>query len=120
MDLLQSILQVVAGLGILNVWILRFRKSTPFRGGSAGNMTEEFANYGLPKSSVYVIGFLKIISALGLLGGLIIHSLVTPSAILLAFLMLGALGMHVKVDDPVKKSMPAASMFFISVLILIL
>jgi hypothetical protein len=117
MNYLQDILQIVAGLGILNVWLLRFRKKTDYRGGNARSMTEEFAHYGLPGWSVYWIGFLKISAALGLLGGLIIHSLVLPSAFLLAALMVGALAMHIKVQDPAKKSLPALSMLVICLLI---
>lgn len=117
MEYAQYALQVIAGLGILNVWLLRFRRHTPYRGGEASTMTEEFAHYGLPTGSVYLVGFLKIVSALGLLGGLIIHSLVLPSALLLAALMLGALAMHLKVKDPAKKSIPAVTMLVISLFI---
>jgi hypothetical protein len=117
MDILQNLLQVVAALGILNVWLLRFRQSTPYRGGAARNMSEEFAHYGLPGWSLYLVGFLKIIAALGLLGGLRIHSLVVPSALLLSFLMAGALLMHIKVKDPAKKSVPAISVLVISLAI---
>lgn len=117
MEYVQYALQIVAGVGILNVWLLRFRRSTPYRGGNADNMTQEFTHYGLPDGSVYLIGFLKIVSALGLLGGLIIHSLILPSALLLSALMLGALAMHLKVKDPTKKFVPAGIMLVISLLI---
>jgi len=120
MQYLQDALQILAGLGILNVWLLRFRQKTPYRGGDATSMTEEFKNYGLPDASVYIVGFLKIISAAGLIAGLIIPSLVNPSAILLALLMIGALSMHLKVKDPVKKSLPATAMLSLCILILLL
>ena len=38
--LLQSI-QLVIALGLLNVWLLRFHKSTAYRGGEAKNLIEE-------------------------------------------------------------------------------
>jgi len=110
MEIFQYSLQLVAGLGILNVWILRFSQSTTYRGGDASNMKEEFASYGLPSWCVYLIGFLKISSALGLIVGIFVPLLIVPSAILLALLMLGALAMHVKVSDPLKKMIPALSM----------
>lgn len=120
MEYLQNFLQIVAGLGILNVWLLRFHKTTPYRGGSAQNMKEEFAHYGLPVAAVYLVGFFKIAAALGLLVGLMVDSLVLPAALLLAALMAGALLMHLKVKDPAKKSMPAFSLLVISLLIAVL
>ena len=83
-------------------------------------MKEEFAHYGLPILSVYVIGFLKIISAAGLLTGIFIAPLVLPSAILLAALMLGAVSMHAKVSDPIKKSVPALCLLAMTLLIALL
>ena len=67
-------------------------------------MSEEFVVYGLPTVAVYIIGFLKIVSAIGLLAGIFLQSFVIPSAILLAALMIGAFGMHLKIKDPLKKS----------------
>lgn len=40
--------QTVVALGIFNVWILRFRKITNWRGGNAKSLTEECQVYGLP------------------------------------------------------------------------
>lgn len=119
MEYFQYALQIIAGLGILNVWLLRRDKPTPYRGGNASSMTKEFANYGLPNWSVYVVGFLKIVSALGLLIGLFFQPLVVPSALLLTALMLGALGMHLKVNDPFLKSVPALTMLSMTVIILL-
>ena len=115
MEYTQNLLQLIAGLGILNVWLLRFNKSTPYRGGNASSMKEEFSSYGLPAWSVYVIGFLKVTAVLGLLLGLFIPALAVPSAGLLGALMIGALGMHLKVGDPLVKSMPAISMLALCV-----
>lgn len=115
MEYTQNLLQLIAGLGILNVWLLRFNKSTPYRGGNASSMQEEFSKYGLPAWSVYLIGFLKVTAALGLLVGLFIPALAVPSAGLLGVLMIGALGMHLKVSDPLVKSVPAISMLALCV-----
>lgn len=52
-----TIIQLVIALGILNVWLLRFGKTTAWRGGAAKNMKEEFAVYGLPSWSVGVTDF---------------------------------------------------------------
>ena len=117
---LQYLLQIVAGLGILNVWLLRFSQGTEYRGGMATNMNEEFVSYGLPPVAVYIVGFLKIVSAIGLVAGIFLPTLVVPSAILLAALMIGALGMHLKIKDPFKKSIPALTVLTLCVAILLL
>ena len=113
-------LQLIAGLGIYNVWLLRFNQSTPYRGGRARNLREEFTEYGLPAVAVYIIGFLKLASATGLIIGCFFPGLVVPSATLLALLMLGALIMHVKVKDPISRSVPALIMLALCLAILLL
>ena len=117
---LQYLLQIVAGLGIFNVWLLRFDQDTEYRGGNASNMREEFVVYGLPTVALYIIGFLKIVSAIGLIAGIFLPLLIAPSAILLAALMIGALVMHFKIKDPFKRSIPALIMLTLCVVILLL
>jgi len=115
MDTIQHLLQLIAGLGILNVWLLRYNQGTAYRGGTAADMKTEFAHYGLPNWSVYLIGGLKITAALALILGVYFESLITPFASLLALLMLGALLMHLKVKDPFKKSIPALVMLVLCI-----
>ena len=117
---LQYLLQIVAGLGIFNVWLLRFGQDTVYRGGNSSNMREEFVVYGLPTVALYIVGLLKILSAIGLIAGIFLPSLIAPSAILLAALMIGALVMHFKIRDPFKKSIPALIMLTLCVAILLL
>ena len=109
--------QIIVALGLLNVWLLRFGKSTAYRGGAARSMPEEFAAYGLPAWSTYVIGILKVASALCLIAGLWLPRIVLPAALLIVVLMLGALAMHLKVQDPLKKSLPALVMLILSAII---
>jgi len=111
------ILQIIVALGLLNVWLLRFGRNTAYRGGEARSMPEEFAAYGLPAWSTYVIGVLKVGAALCLIAGLWLHAIVLPAALLICVLMLGALAMHLKIRDPLKKSLPALFMLTLSVLI---
>jgi len=118
METIVQICQILVGCGLLNVWLLRFNKSTAYRGGSAANMLEEFAAYGLPAWSCYLVGLLKVASAFALLAGLIYPALVLPAAGVVAILMAGALAMHVKVGDPVKKSLPALSVLILSLVII--
>lgn len=120
MQNIKLLLQVVIALGILNVWLLRFNKPTAWRGASATNLKEEFAAYGLPTAAFYLIGFLKVLCALLLLAALWIPVLAMPAASLIALLMLGAIAMHVKIGDPIKKSLPAATMLVLSSLVVIL
>lgn len=110
MNALLITVQIVIALGIVNVWLVRFRKPTAYRGGSARNMKEEFEAYGLSESSMRVIGALKLALATLLVAGIWVPSLVLPAAIGMAALMLGAVGMHVKVKDPVVRAVPALCM----------
>lgn len=117
METLVAICQVLVGCGLLNVWLLRFNKPTGYRGSTAANMVEEFAAYGLPKWSCYVVGFLKVGSAFILLAGLAYPLPVLPAAILIAALMAGAVAMHLKVGDPFKKSVPALAVLVLCAVI---
>jgi hypothetical protein len=100
-------LQLVVALGILNVWLFRAGKATPFRGGDARSLREEFAAYGLPFWFMCVVGVLKVGLALSLVAAVWIHRLAQPAALSLGLLMLGAFVMHLKVKDPIKKALPA-------------
>lgn len=111
------ICQIVAALGLLNVWLLRSSQATPYRGGEARSMREEFQAYGLPAWFTWVIGALKIGVAIALIAGVWFPALVLPAALLLSILMLGALAMHVKVHDPLKKSLPALGMLTLALII---
>jgi len=119
METLVQICQIVVGCGLLNVWLLRFNKATAYRGGSASSMLEEFASYGLPAWSCYLVGFLKVASAFALLAGLLYPVLILPAASVVAALMAGAIAMHIKVADPLKKSLPALAMLTLSLLMVL-
>ena len=120
METIVQICQIVVGCGLLNVWLLRFNKPTAYRGSSAANMLEEFAAYGLPAWSCYLVGFLKVTSAFALLAGLLptLSFVVLPAAVIIAVLMAGAVAMHLKVGDPIKKSVPALSVLILCAIII--
>jgi hypothetical protein len=113
-SLLFVIVQVVVAIGLLNVWLVRSKKETAYRGGNAKNIIEEFAAYGLPLWFCYLIGFMKVSAAFVLIIGIWIPGLALPAAALLLVLMLGAVSMHIKVKDPVKKALPAAIMVLLN------
>ena len=117
---IPSVLQIIVGLGLLNVWLLRRGSSTEYRGGEARSLREEFRVYGLPEIAFYVVGALKIGAALILIAGVWISLPVRLAAGVVAALMIGALVMHVKVGDPLRKSVPAAVMLLLSSAILLL
>ena len=105
-----TVLQVVVGLGLLNVWLLRAGSSTEYRGGDAKTLKEEFHAYGLPDFAFYVVGALKIAAGLVLVAGVWLDLPVRAAAGVVALLMVGALSMHLKAGDPAKRSLPAALM----------
>ncbi len=120
MEYLRIICQILIAAGIFNVWILRYNKSTAYRGGGAHNMLEEFQVYGLPAWFMKVVGFLKILLAVLLIIGIWVPVVVNPAAIGMALLMIGAIAMHIKVKDHLKKALPAFIMLILSVLVIIL
>ena len=113
------ICQIVAAAGLLNVWLLRANRPTEYRGADAKNMREEFAAYGLPAWMVAVVGVLKVGAALALVAGIWYRLLVLPAALLICVLMLGALAMHFRIHDPLRKSAPAAGMLALALVIVL-
>ena len=114
MKIVGKIAQTAAALWIFNVWFNRFNKDTGYRGGDATNMVEEFEEYGLSKNTMYAVGGIKVSLASLMLLGLGYPKLVRPASAGLATFMLGAIGMHVKVKDPIKRSLPAIAVFSLS------
>jgi uncharacterized membrane protein YphA (DoxX/SURF4 family) len=108
------ILQVIVGVGLLNVWLLRRNSATAYRGGAAQNLKDEFATYGLPAPMYYIVGGLKIVCGVLLLVGLAYPPVVLPAAAVVAVLMAGAVAMHLKVGDAVSKYIPATLMLAMS------
>lgn len=117
MDTLINLLQLIVGLGILNVWLLRFNQKTPYRGCDAASLKAEFSAYGLPEWSFYCIGFLKVVSAILLIVAIWIPYLALPASAVIALLMLGAVIMHLKVHDSWKKALPAFVVLVLSLII---
>ena len=109
-------IQIVIALGLLNVWLLRANLPSIYRGGDSKTIREEFTVYGLPGWFCSLVGLLKVSSALALLIGLWIPALVLPASIIILSLMLGAVLMHAKVRDPIIKTLPAAAMLILSLI----
>ncbi len=120
MDYLEIILKIVVALSIFNVWLLRGNKSTPFRGGNANSIKEEFAVYGLPGWVMVVVGTIKVVLALVLLVSIYYPAVEMIGALGLAAMMLGAVSMHLKVKDSFKKTYPALLFLVLSLVIYLL
>ena len=118
MDYLIWIVKIILFISIVNVWLFRFNKETPWRGGQAKSMKDEFKTYGLSETMMYLIGGLKLVAALLLLISIWVPSLTLYGAGTMAILMVGAIIMHIKVSDPLKKSFPAFSFLVLSLVLL--
>ncbi len=113
-NVIGKIAQTAAALWIVNVWTLRFNRDTGYRGGGATNMKEEFEVYGLSQPVMYAVGATKMGLASAMLVGLVKPQLTRPASAGLATLMLGAIGMHIRAGDSVKRYLPALSVFSLS------
>ncbi|SHH60496.1 DoxX family protein [Winogradskyella jejuensis] len=108
MEYLITVLKLIVGLSLLNVWLLQRDKNTKWRGGNASTLSEEFKVYGLSPYMFKIVGGLKIILAIGLLLSIYYTSFASICAIGLAILLTGSIAMHLKIKDPLFKSFPAA------------
>lgn len=117
---LRIVLQLFVALGVLNVWLLRANKPSPYRGGDARNLREEFPAYGLPGATMYLVGAIKLLLALALIAGIWFPVLIRPAAIGMGLMMLGAVAMHLKIKDSMHKSLPAAGIALLCGLIVLL
>jgi uncharacterized membrane protein YphA (DoxX/SURF4 family) len=111
---LSIVIQLVIALGIVNVWILRPGKPTPWRPDGASNMKEEFSKYGLPDWVRSAVGFAKLTLAALLVVGIWYPPVATGAAVAMALLMLAAVIAHVRAGDPPQRSLPAFTMLLLS------
>ncbi|NAY91513.1 DoxX family protein [Muricauda sp. JGD-17] len=118
MENISIVIKIFIFISIINVWFVRFNKSTSWRGGDASDMKDEFKKYGLSETMLYIVGGLKVLSALALLISIWIPSLTVPAASLMAILMAGAVSMHVKINDHLRSSIPAFSFLVLSIVLI--
>ncbi|OBX26476.1 DoxX-like protein [Gelidibacter algens] len=119
-DYILIILKLIVGISILNVWLVQPNKATKWRGGNAKTIVEEFEVYGLSKTFCYVIGFLKVSLSLLLLASIWFESLTGYASSGLALLLLGSIIMHIKIKDPMYKSVPATLFLLMNIAIALL
>ena len=115
---LSLVFQIIIACVIFSVWLIRPNWNTAYRAGNATNIKEEFAVYGLPDWSVYVIGATKIALAIALVAGYWKSELVAPAAISMAILMAGAVICHLRIkEDSLSRALPAGSMLAMSLFV---
>jgi hypothetical protein len=117
MSTVAALCQIALALGILNVWIVRYGKATPFRPDGAADMREEFRRYGLPEWMTTVVGAAKLGLALLLVVGLFYPGVAAPAAGAMALLMMAAVAAHVRVRDPWVKAVPALAMLVMATVV---
>ena len=115
---LLTFFQLIIALSVIRVWTMNFNKPSRWRGGGAKNMKEEFIAYGLPSWIMYLVGTLKVVFSIGLIAGLWIPEVIKFSASGIAIMMFFAIVMHVKIKDPISKSIPAITFLILSLLII--
>jgi uncharacterized membrane protein YphA (DoxX/SURF4 family) len=119
MTILAIASQIIIALGIFNVWIVRRDRATGYRPAGAENIREEFKSYGLPDWVRVAVGSTKIALAVLLLVGIVAPTVALVAAGVMAPLMLGAVGAHIKVGDPIMKSVPALTMLALSLVVVV-
>lgn len=120
MENIKLIIQIVIAIGIFNVWLLNFKKRSKYRGGNSQNMTEEFTAYGFNNWFMKIIRFSKLSLACLLIAGIWFPNLVDVSAFLIGCFMIGTIGVHIKINDPLIKSLPAFTILALSSILIIL
>ena len=120
MEYLEIAIKLIISLSVLNVWLFRANKETPWRGGTAKSLREEFQEYGLSDQQMRLVGAIKIILAILILISIFYSPLEIFGAVGMIVMMTGAIAMHIKINDPIKRSIPAFSFLILSIVLLII
>lgn len=114
---LSILFQVIIAIGIVNVWVVRYGKPTPWRPAGARNMEEEFRRYGFPDWVRVAVGASKLVLATALVAGIWYPPLAAAAGIAMAVLMLGAVASHARISDPIKKAVPSFALLVLSLFV---
>lgn len=117
MIVLAIICQLIVAAVVISVWTVRYNRSTAWRGGEAESMPEEFETYGLSSGTLALTRVTKLTLAGLLIVGVWYAELTMAAALGMATLMLVAVAMHVKVGDAWRKSLPAATMLLLCLIV---
>ena len=116
LKIISKVLSVFVGLTVINVWLFRSDKTTPYRGGNSANLLDEFEVYGLDEYFL-IIGIVKVSLAIILLLSLYFNKLRFFASSGIALMMMVAIYMHISVGDDIIKSMPASILLISSLII---
>ena len=106
-------LHLIIALGVINVWFIRRDKATGFRPDGASKIAEESRWYGVSDSFRRSMGVTKLTLAALLVVG-VTHAPLGAAAAGMVLLMSSAIVAHIRVRDPVVKSVPALLMLAMS------
>merc|ERR1712232_1393185 len=99
--------QCLVAFPVFSVMTIRATQETPFRPGTAKTLEEEFAVYGYPSWFFKAIRVVKSSFAILIVVGIVWTPALVVGAGGILILMIGAVGSHIKVCDPVQKSVPS-------------
>ena len=98
------LLKTIIFLGMINVWFIRRKARTNWRGGDALTLKDEFKIYALPDWVFYFVGVAKILSAVLIFSSIWIEKIPYKFfALILCFLMLFAILMHMKIREMLQR-----------------
>ena len=104
---LVTIMQIITATSVLFVWVVRYK-----------NIIKEFEQYKLPSWLRDVVGIFKISLAIMLLIGIFDERLKIIGAGGLSLLMVAALLTHLRVKNPIYKTLPALALLSFSIIII--
>ena len=106
----SDMLQLVIGVSIMVIWILRTTVSSAYRVGDAQTLSEEFTEAGFTEGVYQVMRILKPIFAFLLVIGIVYEPFFIPCMSFTTLAMIGAVYAHVKVKDEMRKMVPAVTL----------
>ena len=113
------LIKTIIFLGIMNVWFVRSKTKSNWRGGNSLSLKDEFRFYALPDWIFYFVGGTKILSAMFIFLSIWLDEVPQELfAVILSCLMIFAILMHLKVGDKLIKSLPALFMLICSIILL--
>ena len=109
---LSDILQLIVGVSILYIWIVRTTVASAYRVGNAQTLSQEFTEAGLTEGVYMVMRILKPIFAFLLVIGIVYDPFFIPCMSFTTLAMIGAVAAHIKVKDSIYKMIPAVTLLF--------
>jgi len=109
MNILAVVLQILLGLMFLG-----FGASTLAR---QPMQMKRFDHLRLPQWFRSIVGIVQIIGALGILAGVVVPWLAAVGALWLVGVMLGALVVHIRVQDTIQEHVPAAVVLIVAAIV---